>query len=306
MSEKTGVNVTIAGDWSQPATTLIDKISSAIGASFKPRQIRRLAKAEADARIEAANADLKIENLRQNEATEIQELKDRTLKRLVAKEIKRQINIENTLAIAAEKLGQTAIDSSDVNRLSDDFVQSVFEQVENVSEEKLQEYWANLIVAGAESNASRASKLTMRVLSDMDRSDAELFEKVSATLVIMGTHHLLFIGPSTAKVLEDQGITQQDLQHLETLGLLTHQALSGFSFRARFEGIGLSSILVCGKAYYLRLASENFAMKVGPCSLTNAGKQLIKVAKPNWNNEIQNALVQDFTAQGYPIFEIGS
>jgi hypothetical protein len=36
------------GDLSKPATVLIEKISDAVGALYKPRQIKRLAQAEAE------------------------------------------------------------------------------------------------------------------------------------------------------------------------------------------------------------------------------------------------------------------
>ena len=44
-----GTSVTLAGDWSKPATALIEKIADAVGGSFQPFQIRRVAQAQADA-----------------------------------------------------------------------------------------------------------------------------------------------------------------------------------------------------------------------------------------------------------------
>lgn len=52
------------GDLSKPATVLIEKISDAIGALYKPRQIKRIAQAEAEAE--------KIKALAGIEVTEIQ------------------------------------------------------------------------------------------------------------------------------------------------------------------------------------------------------------------------------------------
>ena len=59
----TGNNLPSIGDFSKPATVLIEKISDAIGGYFKPYQIKRVAKAEAEAEI------IKIEA--QIEATEL-------------------------------------------------------------------------------------------------------------------------------------------------------------------------------------------------------------------------------------------
>jgi hypothetical protein len=51
------------GDISRPATVLIEKISGAVGGYFKPYQIKRVAKAEAEAELIKAEAQLQITDL---------------------------------------------------------------------------------------------------------------------------------------------------------------------------------------------------------------------------------------------------
>ncbi len=76
-------NLVNFGELSKPATVLIEKISDAIGGYFKPYQIKRIAKAEAEASIIKAQAN-----------TEISALGRRALKRFIAEEAMKQRNIE--------------------------------------------------------------------------------------------------------------------------------------------------------------------------------------------------------------------
>lgn len=71
------------GDLSKPATVLIEKLSDAFGGYFKPYQMKRVAKAEAEAEIIKAQAQI-----------EITDMQRRALGRFVVEEAKKQDNIE--------------------------------------------------------------------------------------------------------------------------------------------------------------------------------------------------------------------
>ena len=51
------------GDISKPADTLIKKVSNAVGGIFAPYQIKRVAKAEAEAALTRAEAEIHITDL---------------------------------------------------------------------------------------------------------------------------------------------------------------------------------------------------------------------------------------------------
>ena len=71
------------GELSKPATVLMKKISDAVGSIYKPYQIKRIAKAEAETEKIRALADIEIKHLQQ-----------RALVRFVAEETKKQANME--------------------------------------------------------------------------------------------------------------------------------------------------------------------------------------------------------------------
>jgi len=58
-----GSSLINVGDWGKPADPLIEKISGAVGIFYGPRDIKRRARAEADAAIIKATAELEINNL---------------------------------------------------------------------------------------------------------------------------------------------------------------------------------------------------------------------------------------------------
>ncbi len=70
------------GELSKPATVLIEKISDAVGGVFKPYQIVRVAKAEAEADKIRAKADIEIEYI-----------KSRAIHSFLEEEDKKQKNI---------------------------------------------------------------------------------------------------------------------------------------------------------------------------------------------------------------------
>ena len=85
------------GNLAEPAKVLIEKVSDAVGGVFKPYQIKRVAKAEAEAEIIKANAQI-----------EISELQQRALNRFLLEEATKQENIESITKKAIPQLEEGA------------------------------------------------------------------------------------------------------------------------------------------------------------------------------------------------------
>ncbi len=84
------------GELSKPVSVLIEKISDAVGGVFLPYQIKRVAKAEADAALIKLGAEI-----------EMTDLQRRAMHRMVHEEAQRQANIESIAALAASALTRT-------------------------------------------------------------------------------------------------------------------------------------------------------------------------------------------------------
>lgn len=85
------------GDLAKPVTVLIEKISDATGAALAPWQIKRVAKAEAEAN--------KIKALSE---VEINDIKERIKDRLTTEEVIKQLNIESVVAKALPEVKEDA------------------------------------------------------------------------------------------------------------------------------------------------------------------------------------------------------
>ena len=89
------------GELSKPATILVEKVCNAVGVIYEPTQIKRKARAEAEAE--------KIKTLAR---IELNELEHRALERFVHQEARKQENIEKITAQAASELPERAKSSA--------------------------------------------------------------------------------------------------------------------------------------------------------------------------------------------------
>ncbi len=157
MSE--GNSIINLGDLSRPATALIEKVSDALGGYFKPYQIKRVAKAEAEAEIIRAQTQIDV--------TDIQR---RALYRFIAEEGKKQDNIEKI----TEKAIPLLEDSSNPKDIEDDWVANFFDKCRIVSDDEMQSLWSKVL--SGEANAPGSfSKRTVNFLSSIDKIEAHLF-----------------------------------------------------------------------------------------------------------------------------------
>ena len=139
------------GDLSKPATVLVEKISNAVGGIFKPYQIVRVAKAEAEA-----------ERIRAESQIQVTALHRRALRRFLEEETKRQSNIEDITQKALPLLKE----ESSPQNVEDDWVTNFFDKCRIVSDEDMQRLWSR-VLAG-EANAPGAfSKRTVNLLADL-------------------------------------------------------------------------------------------------------------------------------------------
>jgi hypothetical protein len=111
------------GDLSKPATVLIKKISDAIGGIFKPGQIIRVAKAEAEA-----------DEIRAKSQIQVTDLHRRALHRFLEEEANKQSNIE---AITQKALPQLKKNSSPQD-VGNDWITNFFDKCRIVSDDDMQ------------------------------------------------------------------------------------------------------------------------------------------------------------------------
>ena len=243
------------GDLTKPATVLIEKISDAVGGVFKPYQIVRVAKAEAEANRLQAESQIQVADLHR-----------RAMHRFLEEEAKKQSNIEAITQNALPLLEDKSMPQS----VTDDWITNFFDKSRIVSDEEMQSLWSR-VLAG-EANAPGAfAKQTVNLLADLDKEDAVLFVQLCGFGWMVG-NVVPLIFDDQASIYNDLGINFNTLSHLESLGLIQFNHLSGFR---RLRMPKFVTVLYYGQPVTLSLPNDaDNALNLGTSSLPGQGNSL--------------------------------
>ena len=260
MPDDNSTSLVNLGELSKPANTLIEKVSSAIGGVLEPWQIKRIAKAEAEASLIKAESEIQITDLHR-----------RAMHRFVEEEANRQENMEEITKKSIPLLDE----QSDPAKMEDDWVTNFFDKSRIVSDEDMQAIWAN-VLAGEANTPGSFSRKTVNLLGDLDKRDAELFQTLCRFGWDVGKFTPL-IFDSQASIYNDLGINFDSLSHLDSLGLIQFNSLSGFSRQGLPKSFALA---YCGQPLPLEIkdGQEN-KLSIGQILLSQAGQELSHVVK---------------------------
>ena len=210
------------GDLTKPANTLIEKISDAGVGIFAPWQIKRVAKAEAEATLIKAEAEAKAAVVEAQSQIEINDLQRRSVRRFIVEQAQYQKNMEGITAKALPQLNKNA----DPNSMENDWIVNFFDKSRIVSDNEMQDLWSR-ILAGEANTPGTYSKRTVNFLSDLDKSEADLFTKLCGFAWDMrGFEPLVF--DCEAGIYNRHGINFASLSHLDSIGLIQFNTTVGF------------------------------------------------------------------------------
>ena len=210
-SNSTSNSLVNLGDLSKPADTLIKKISKLVGGIFAPGQMKRIAKAEAEVAILKAETEIQITALHR-----------RAMHRFVEEEAQRQQNIEDITEKAIPQLKDSAAPDS----IEDDWVTNFFEKSRIISNKEMQDLWSR-VLAGEANTPGTYSKRTVNFLSDLDKNDAQIFASLLGFGWMIG-EVVPLIFDHQAEIYTRRGIDFNSIIHLESIGLLQFNDLSGY------------------------------------------------------------------------------
>lgn len=270
------------GDLSKPATVLIEKISDAIGAIYKPSQIKRIAHAEAEA-----------EKIKALAGIEVSEIQQRALERLILEEGKKQENIEKITASATTQVNPEA----KPEEMEQDWISYFFDKCRTVSDEEMQSLWSNLL-AGEANKPGSYSKRTIDLVSTLDKADAQLFTQL-CSLSIAGGDIFPIILDHNAEIYTKKEITFATLIHLDALGLIKFDGIQTFMLQKLPQNIVL---LHFGIPIAFKLPSEsNNNFDVGRVMLTKVGQQLAPICGANPDIEFLKYIAEEYKKKGYEV-----
>jgi hypothetical protein len=262
------------GDISKPATVLIEKVSNAVGIIYEPTRIRRKAVAEAEATKIAALAALE----------------QRALERLVHQEARKQENIESITAQAASNLSKDA----NVENLDEDWVAHFFKQCDTVSDKEMQSLWSR-ILAGEATTPGIFSKRTVDFVSSIDKKDADLFTTFCQFAWMLGEVSPL-IYDIKDEIYSKQGLTFSSLKHLDSIGLISFESLSGY----QRKGFGkYAHFFYFGRPTLIEFpADADNSIETGHALLTNTGSELAAVCGASINQDFYDYVISKWHSKG--------
>lgn len=266
------------GEISKPASVLIEKISEAVGGYFKPFQIKRVAKAEAEVEILKAQTQI-----------EITALQSRAIGRFVTEEGKKQENIEDIV----NKTIPLLTDSSEPQKMDDDWITNFFDKCRIISDQEMQSLWAK-VLAGEANTPGTFSKRTVNFLSSLDNADAHLFTRLCGFGLFLNDLCPLVYDTDTP-IYKDHGITFSSLSHLDDIGLVSFLP-EGFS---NTENPKTITVYYYGKPLRIEFKnSENNELDIGFIILTKIGQQLAPLCGSQPIDGFLDFIVDRWTKEG--------
>ena len=206
-----------------PANKLIDAVTGAIGKAYEPRHVRKMAQAKAyeiNAIGEALrdNADIEIQYDKQAitaNTSDFEEFVKRTQSRLAFQELQKQQNIENVTDKAYDLLAEeTECSEEPVDK---DWMIRFFNSVEDISDEDMQQLWAQLL-AGEIKRPKSFSLRTLEALKNLSKYEAETFQALNK-FVIVGINNCYI--PGDIDIRDEFGIEFADLLNSSECGLIS-------------------------------------------------------------------------------------
>lgn len=288
MKEETNA-VKVEIDLTKPVTTLIEKIAGATGILYEPARIKKKAKAEAEARVVLAKATARAHSI-----------EDRAIQRLIKQESKRQSNIEAVVAGSLPHIDSTARPEE----IENDWVANFFEKSKDISDEEMRNVWSRLL-AGETNSPGAFSKRTVNLLAELDKRDAVLFTNLAQfTLTVYGGQVFPYVQDLKDEIYTKTGIDFEELQHLDSLGLINFNNVAGYSLEQPGSKGGQFLVEYRDRKAWVKVPEErNSQLSTGHVMYTRQGLELLKISSPQKNPDIWEYLLAKVSKAGMTVTE---
>jgi hypothetical protein len=245
------------GDFAKPANTLIERCSDAVGGLFAPHQIRRIARAQADADKTDAKAQIEISNLQR-----------RAVRRWIAEEGRKQQNMEAILQKALPDVKNDAKPEA----VNEDWLTNFFDKGRLISDEQMQLLWGR-ILAGEANAPGQFSKKTVNLVASLDKEDAITFSSLCRFVMNIEGYPTLTILDPQHPIYSKANLPFGAFMHLDYTGLIqldvtAHISRVGLSKEANADYFGEPLSLTFEQDF------EEYRLNVGCAVLTQAGREL--------------------------------
>ena len=195
-----------------------------------------------------------------------------------------KVKHENKRSITEKAIHHLNQDATPDN-IQPDWIANFFDKHSLVSDEQIQELLAR-ILAGEANTPESVSKRTVNLLADFDQKDAQTFINLMSFAWQIHDRYLPLVYDSNNPVYMDNGINFGRLLHLENIGMIRFESLTGFQL-TKFDGI--ITVLYRNNIKRLRLKKapdSTCSFSVGSVYFTDSGFELAFIFKKDNIKEI--------------------
>lgn len=304
MPDLKGIEVHDLLGLAEPTAKLLETVSCGIGKIYEPWHMKRMAKAKAKELeiISSAfndNLQLPIKYEGGNitiDTTDANELLQRAQNRFIFQEMKKQQNIDSVVGVAYSRLERvTSVSNIPVDS---DWISEFFDNVANVSNEKMQILWGK-ILAGEVENPGQFSKRTLDSLKKLTQNEAEMFREyakfvMSCPLEFQNDPKTndYFI-PAEKRLVQKYNIKFPTIIFLNDAGLLTYDNAISAGPTIPSQGVGHLYYRGCPAIEFTNSRTEQVGLYKGVYLLTSVGKELLSVIENSQDVEDIQTYLED-------------
>lgn len=268
---------------SQPLTKLIEVVSHGVGILYEPTHIKRMAKAKAiemktiSSAIQDSELPIKYDNGQLTIDTSTKDFMERTERRTLFLEAKKQKNIEDIISGAYNNL-ETEKEVSE-EPLDEDWINRYFNIIGDVSNDDLKSIWSKILSEEIK-QPGKCSLRTLECLRNISRNEAQIFGKISNYII---KYRDVYYLPNEEKLLESVGINYGDILKLGEASLINSSSMvnAQLNFNENIKENYLiydNSIIFCKK-------EGNHKIDLPAYPLTEVGKNIFDIVSPTYNKE---------------------
>lgn len=251
----------------KPLEKLIEVVSNGIGTLYRPRAMRK----EADAKAYEIRVveKAKAEALAEGKLIEAENL-DRLNERLLAKEVKRQNNIDDVIEVAASHLqSESTVTEEAVN---EDWTTRFFDIVQDVSDDEMKKLWGQ-ILAGEVKTPQSYSLRTLELLRNLSKNEADIFVKIARLSLCHNNSYFIYKGEEGD--ISKYNASYSDIAKLVEIGILQSGDFVQRTISAK-EGDANTALTCCNIIILLTIKAGN-KIQIPIYLFTQAGIELLKL-----------------------------
>lgn len=275
---------------SQPLTKFVEVVSQGIGILYEPTHIKRMAKARAEeiktitAAVNDSNLPMQYSNGQVQIDTTTKEFIERTEKRMLLTEMKKQKNIEDIIVGAYQNL-ETEQNISE-EPVQEEWINRFFNIVGEISSQDLQIMWSKILSEEIKS-PNKCSIRTLEILRNISKTEAKIFQKISN--YIIQCQNILYL-PNDTKLLDGVNIKYGDILKLDEAQLINSSPMISFNFN--FEEKENNKCLIYNDFIILCKKKNKSTVDISTYTLTEAGREIFNILSPVTDENFLNKYME--------------